>query len=201
MLPVPDPNYTVRADEQESPLNDPVEPVRPADGVRVLQLHLAADHTAGGVGEVEPLREIDGPLEGECVQAMREWTREWWEVAVLRDELVTSEPVLLELERTPEPKRSMSLALLASLPLLDAVAAVDEIVAAYLQHQLMPRDAAGDARHLALATFHGCAILATWNCRHIANANKQEHIRRVNSSLGFATPVLTTPFELLEQLP
>ena len=193
MLPVPDPNYTVRADEQESPLNEPVEPVRPADGIRVLQLHLAADHAAGGVGEVEPLREIGGPLEGECVQAMREWTREWWEVAVLRDELVTSEPVLLELERTPEPKRSLAL--------LDDVAAVDEIVAAYLQHQLMPRDAAGDARHLALATFHGCAILATWNCRHIANANKQEHIRRVNSSLGFATPVLTTPFELLEQLP
>ena len=81
------------------------------------------------------------------------------------------------------------------------MAAVGEIVAAYLQHQLMPRDAAGDARHLALATFHGCAIFATWNCRHIANANKQEHIRRVNSSLGFATPVLTTPFELHEQLP
>ncbi len=157
--PVPDPNYTVHADEQKSPLNEPVEPVRPADGVRVLQLYLAADHAAGGVGEVEPLREIGGPLEGECVQAMREWTREWWEVAVLRDELVTSKPVWLELERTPEPKRS--LALLASLPLLDDVAAVDEIVAAYLQHQLMPRDAAGDARHLALATFHGCAIFAT----------------------------------------
>ena len=130
---------------------------------------------------------------------MREWTRAWWEVAVLRDELVTSKPVWLELERTPEPKRS--LALLASLPLLDDVAAVGEIVAAYLQHQLMPRDAAGDARHLALATFHGCAIFAKWNCRHIANANKQEHIRRVNSSLGFATPVLTTPFELHEHLP
>ena len=107
--PVPDPNYTVRADEQKSPLNEPVEPVRPADGVRVLQLHLAADHAAGGVGEVEPLREIGGPLEGECVQAMREWRREWWEVAVLRDELVTSEPVWLELERTPEPKRSLAL--------------------------------------------------------------------------------------------
>ena len=134
-------------------------------------------------------------------QTMREWTREWGDVAVLRDELGTSEPVLIEFERSPEPKRSQSLELLAPLPLLDDVEAVDEIVAAYLKHQLMPRDAACDARHLVLATFHGCAILATWNCRHIANANKQEHIRRVNGALGFATPVLTTPFELLEQLP
>ena len=134
-------------------------------------------------------------------QAMREWTREWWDIARVRDELVTSDPVLIELERAPEPKRSEAMALLATLPLLDDVDAVDEIVAAYFHHKLMPRDAEGDARHLALATFHECDILATWNCRHIANANKQEHIRRVNSSLGFATPVLTTPFELLGQLP
>ena len=127
--------------------------MRPADGVRVLQLHLAADHAAGGVGEFEPLREINGPLEGECVQAMREWTREWWEVAVLRDELVTSEPVLLELERTPEPKRSLAL--------LDDVAAVDEIVAAYLQHQLMLRATLGILRWRpstdALSSRHGTA--------------------------------------------
>ncbi len=134
-------------------------------------------------------------------QTMREWTREWWDIARVRDELVTAEPVLTELERSPEPKRSLALALLAPLPLLDDVEEVDELVAVYFQHKLMPRDAAGDARHLALATFHECAILATWNCRHIANANKQEHIRRVNSSLGYATPVLTTPYELLERLP
>ena len=171
-------------------------------------------------------------------QAMREWTREWWDIARLRDELVTSEAVLRELGRAPEAKRTDGLALLEPLPLLDIVDAVDELVAAYLAHRLMPRDAEGDAMHLALATFHECDILATWNChrppallahppttlvpssssalrakappfgylaplgcRHIANVNKREHIHRVNVSLGFATPLLTTPFELLEQLP
>ena len=95
-------------------------------------------------------------------------------------------------------KRSSGLALLEPLQLLAASPEVDELVAAYLAHKLMPRDAAGDARHLALATFHRCDVLATWNCRHIANVNKQAHIRTVNAALGFPTPALVTPLELLE---
>ena len=38
----------------------------------------------------------------------------------------------------------------------------------------------------------------TWNCRHIANANKFGHIRRINTMLGLFTPALVTPLELLE---
>lgn len=131
-------------------------------------------------------------------QARREWTRAWWEVARRRDELVTSLAVIAELEAAPEPKRTKGVALLEPLPLLQSSPEVDELVAVYVKHKLMPTDATGDARHLALATFYGCASLATWNCRHIANPNKREHIERVNAMLGFETPLLVTPFELLE---
>ena len=134
-------------------------------------------------------------------RAMREWTREWWDTARLRDTLVTSEAVVEELERAPEPKRTDTLELPRPLPRLENVPEVDELVTVYLAHKVMPRDAKGDARHLALAAFHGCAILATWNCRHIANANKLEHVRRVHSMLGMATPLLITPYELLEKTP
>lgn len=131
-------------------------------------------------------------------QARREWTREWWQLTSAQDELVTSLAVITELEEAPEPKRTECIAMLESLPLLQSSPDVDEIVAVYLKHKLMPVDAAGDARHLAFATFYGCDILATWNCRHIANPNKREHIERVNAMLGFETPLLVTPFELLE---
>ncbi len=130
-------------------------------------------------------------------QAMREWTREWWEVAKVRDTLVTSEAVFAELSRAPEPKLSEAVALLKPLRVLAGGADVDTVVDAYIAHQLMPRDALGDARHLALATFHRCDILATWNCQHLANANKLAHIRNVNASMGMETPLLVTPFELL----
>ncbi|HEV8578893.1 MAG TPA: hypothetical protein VGX68_07375 [Thermoanaerobaculia bacterium] len=40
-------------------------------------------------------------------------------------------------------------------------------------------------------------MLAHWNCRHLANANKFGHIRRVNTMLGLFIPALVTPLELL----
>ena len=43
--------------------------------------------------------------------------------------------------------------------------------------------------------------LLTWNCRHLANANKFGHIRRVNTLLGLYVPSLVTPLELLGQMP
>lgn len=43
----------------------------------------------------------------------------------------------------------------------------------------IPRRAAVDAAHIAIATVYGCEYLLTWNCRHIANAELHRAIRRV----------------------
>ena len=65
----------------------------------------------------------------------------------------------------------------------------------------MPRDPLGDALHLALACYHKCDYLVTWNCAHLANANKAGHIRRVNAMLDLHTPAMLTPLELLGVAP
>ncbi len=135
------------------------------------------------------------------MQARREWTREWWDIATLRDDLVTSLGVINELNHTPEPKRSECLGLLDHLAFLDITEEADDLVETYIANKVMPADATGDALHLALATIHQCDILISWNCRHIANANKTSHIRRINGRLGYETPVLITPLELLSQKP
>jgi hypothetical protein len=89
------------------------------------------------------------------------------------------------------------LALVQNLPLLPVEPAIIEIVQAYIRHKLMPADPGGDALHLALASYHKCDFLVTWNCRHLANANKFGHLRRVNTLLGLFVPALVTPLELL----
>jgi hypothetical protein len=128
----------------------------------------------------------------------RNWTREWWEEQRSHYELATSLAVMDELEEWDHPHKGKALELISGLSLLPVLEPIYAIVEAYIERHVLPRDPQGDALHLALASYHHCHFLLTWNCRHLANANKFEHIRHVNSELGLFCPILTTPFELLE---
>ncbi|HXG06812.1 MAG TPA: type II toxin-antitoxin system VapC family toxin [Nitrososphaera sp.] len=127
--------------------------------------------------------------------ARRNWTRNWWDNQRHAYELVTSAAVLDELEAGTFPNQDQALDLLAEMPLAPVEPAITEIVEAYIQRLVMPQDPTRDALHLA--SFHKCDFLLTWNVRHLANANKFVHIRRLNTLLGLFTPTLITPLELL----
>lgn len=131
--------------------------------------------------------------------ARRDWTREWWDSHSARYALVTSIPVIEELEAGDHPNKEDCLRLVEDTAVLPVTDTIGEVVDAYIQHHLMPNDPKGDALHLALASYHRCQFLLTWNCVHLANANKQEHIRHVNTLLGLHVPILTTPLELIEE--
>ncbi len=127
----------------------------------------------------------------------RDWTRRWWSRATAEYELVTSVAVLDELGRGSAERAAERLALVQNVALVPITTAIADIVRAYVGHRVMPADPAGDALHLALASFHKCDFLVTWNCLHLANAHKFGHIRRVNTLLGLYVPALVTPLELL----
>ncbi len=132
--------------------------------------------------------------------ARQNWTRRWLDQAIgSSDELVTSLAVENELRAGDFPGQSRMLELVSRFPLLDLNDAVAEAVEAYILHRVMPNDPGGDALHLAVASFHRCDFLVTWNCQHIANANKFGHIRRVNNLLGLGNPALVTPLQLLNE--
>jgi len=131
------------------------------------------------------------------IVARREWTRRWWEEASELYELVTSPAVLDELAGGRPEHSALRLNLVRDLPLVPIETAILEIVESYIRYRLMPADPGGDAMHLALASYHKCDFLVTWNCRHLANAKKFGHIRRVNTMLGLFVPTLVTPLELL----
>ena len=85
---------------------------------------------------------------------------------------MTSEAVLNELENGPPEHGAAWLALVQDLPLLTIDPAAAEIVESSIRHRLMPAAPSGDALHLALASYHQCDFLVTWNCRHLANAKR-----------------------------
>lgn len=131
--------------------------------------------------------------------ARQEWTRSWWDNRRSNYQLVTSVAVMAELksEQYPEEKRTACLSLLEEIPLVPIEPEVLSVVQAYMAYRVMPAQPAGDALHLALASSHKCDFLLTWNCKHLANANKFGHIRRINTLLGLYVPNLVTPLELL----
>jgi hypothetical protein len=129
--------------------------------------------------------------------ARRNWTRQWWSNMKEEYEAYCSEAVLRELRLAPKLKQEHCLILLQDVPLLPFTLEIATIAEIYIARKVMPQNAGGDALHLALASFYGCDFLLTWNCKHIANANKFEHIRRVNESLHLPVPALVTPLELL----
>ena len=131
--------------------------------------------------------------------ARRNWTREWWKSYRQLFQLRTSEAVLAELGEGDYESRDEAIALLDDVELLALPDQVADIVNVYLDNHLMPRERVGDALHLAIASFHKCDFLLTWNCRHIANANKFEHIRIVNTRLGLFVPALVTPMQLCSE--
>ncbi|OGH56147.1 MAG: hypothetical protein A3I06_14860, partial [Candidatus Lindowbacteria bacterium RIFCSPLOWO2_02_FULL_62_12] len=129
----------------------------------------------------------------------RDWTVQWWDRLGEKYELVTSEAVIDELQSGNHPARDECLRLIEKVSVLPATERLSEIVTAYVRHRVMPADPVGDALHLAFASYYRCDYLVTWNCRHLANANKFEHIRIVNAMLGLFVPNLVTPLELLSE--
>jgi hypothetical protein len=97
------------------------------------------------------------------------------------------------------PKLDAAQSLLRVVPVLPDPDGLMELAGYYIEHQLMPEGAGGDAVHLAFATLTNCDFLLTWNRKHLANANKLRHLQVLNQRLGLPVPVLTTPLNLMPE--
>lgn len=75
---------------------------------------------------------------------------------------------------------------------------VERLAEVLLMKGALPEQARYDALHIAVATVHGMDYLWTWNCKHIANAEKLSHIEALCREEGYEPPRVCTPIELLE---
>ena len=129
--------------------------------------------------------------------AMKDWTREWWDGPRMLCDCWTSVAVMEELESGEHPEKEQKLDLLENALLLEINDEIREIAQVYIDNYLMPKDVAGDALHVAGASYYKMDYLLTWNCAHLANARKKQHLRRINGRLRLDTPEIITPLELL----
>ena len=132
------------------------------------------------------------------VAAYQEVTREWWREAPTRFDLVASALVVSEANAGDPNAARSRLQALEAVTLLDATVAAEALAGTLLDLGAVPRRAADDAAHIAIAVTNGANYLVTWNFRHIANAVMRTRIELVCRRAGYEPPVICTPNELME---
>lgn len=124
-------------------------------------------------------------------------TRDWWDTRLARFRVFVSQLVLDEAAAGDIEAAKARLAALKSFPLLDLRDDASDLARALIESGPLPRKAAGDALHIALAAVHGIDFLVTWNCTHIANAEMTARIAEICHDHRLECPVICTPEALM----
>jgi predicted nucleic acid-binding protein len=132
------------------------------------------------------------------VAARQQVTREWFAVRAPAYELFVSQLVATEASGGDEEAARERAVFLRRIPLLAITDAAGELAAQLVADGAVPKAAAEDALHIAVAAVHGVDYLVTWNCRHIANATMRQAIERTCRDAGYEPPVICTPEELMD---
>lgn len=127
-------------------------------------------------------------------------TRKWWEEESKSFDIFVSLETIIELDKGNYPRKNEILEFVNKLDKLEPNPEIKNIIGVYIQNTLMPKDELGDALHLAYASYYKIDFLLTWNCNHLANANKKQHIRILNNRLNLFVPEIITPLELFTEL-
>ena len=106
-------------------------------------------------------------------------TRDWFALRAGGYELFVSLLVVSEASGGDEEAVRERAAFLQGIPRLGITDAAGELAAKLVEAGAVPRKAAEDALHIAVAAVHGVDYLLTWNCRHIANAAMRQAIEDV----------------------
>lgn len=137
--------------------------------------------------------------ERENIKLHIETTNKWWDEERHNFDIWASEETVNEISDGNYPRKSEILEFMSHVPLLMPDNKIIEITQIYLDNYLMPNVLKGDALHLAYTSFYKIDFLLTWNCNHLANANKRQHIRVINTRLNLLTPEIITPLELFSE--
>jgi len=125
-------------------------------------------------------------------------TKLWWQEHRPLFDVFVSELVDDEIEQgdaNAVRRRQESVIMLERKPVTsEAIALADRLLHAHA----LPRNAKGDAMHVALAAVHEMDILLTWNCRHIANDAMEPKIVATIVEANYKPPRITTPEKVLK---
>ncbi|MEI7923745.1 MAG: type II toxin-antitoxin system VapC family toxin [Planctomycetota bacterium] len=134
------------------------------------------------------------------IAAHQQITHEWWETCQENYELCVSELVLDEAGAGDAQAAQERLIVLQTMLVIETTTEALRLAEDLLRAGALPRKAAVDALHIAIAATKAIPYLLTWNCRHLANATMRPVIEAVCIAKGFKAPIICTPEELWETM-
>ena len=137
--------------------------------------------------------------ERENLKSFIEITKDWWNTQKEYFKLFISNEVMAELQLGKYPNKKTAINIAEPIEILPRTDEIREVAEIYIENFIMPKDYEGDAIHLAYSSLYKIDFLLTWNCKHLANANKKLHIRKINTKLGLFVPEIITPLELFKE--
>lgn len=129
--------------------------------------------------------------------AHQQLSMHWWDVRRRDFDIYVSELVIQEAGAGDDTAAQRRLDVLQGIPLLQVNEPVIALAEALTKDGPLPKSAADDAFHLALAAVHAMDYLLTWNCRHLANAELTQAMNAVIRSHQCGPPHVCTPEELM----
>ena len=138
------------------------------------------------------------PSRDVVVAAHQQITNEWWRNKRQSFHLFASQLVIGEAKAGDEEMAKKRLNLLDETELLEITNEGSSLAEALINSGAVPRKAAEDALHIAIAVVNGMDYLTTWNCKHIANAKMRSKIEKICRSEGYEPIIICTPEELME---
>lgn len=124
-------------------------------------------------------------------------TQQWWDARRQDFDLFVSESVAQEVGAGNAAEAKKRLEALEGIPQLELNEACRNLARELVAQHAIPSESVEDAVHIAAAAVHGVYYLLTWNCAHIANAQRRDAIERVCRENGYEPPVICTPEELM----
>ncbi len=140
---------------------------------------------------------VASPSRDLIVAAHQQITNQWWTNKKDDFDIYISQFVFDESSSGDRQLASDRIKIISKFPKLEITDDVKLLAAALLNSKAIPKKAAIDAAHVAIAAVHGMDFLMTWNCAHIANAFMSQTIQSICLKNGYICPVICTPEELL----
>lgn len=137
------------------------------------------------------------PSRNLIIAAHQNITLDWWENRRQNFELFISQVVIDEAKLGDLDAATRRLKVLENIPHLAISKEIADFSSKLIDKHLVPASELRDAIHIATSCVSGIDYLLTWNCKHIANAQKRKEIEKMCAEFGYVSPVICTPEELL----